>query len=156
MHFCQKLASCSLTYRGVTRGQEGTIPRAPNPYGGAKSLRGRWMTAEGAENSQQCHKYILQSKDLRFEHGGGKLASCLRAPSNLVTPLLLRQQWQKSRCVDAAMLLFHSCFFSHCTVQNKCLRSLPLLAITVSQHFQPKMFAFNSHMRQNAYDRNLK
>ena len=40
------------------------------------------------------------------------------APSNLVTPLLLRQQSQKSRFVGAAMLLFHSCFFSHCTVQN--------------------------------------
>ena len=29
-----------------------------------------------------------------------------------------------------------------------------LLAVTVSQHFLPKMSAFNSHMRQNAYDRN--
>jgi len=41
-----------------------------------------------------------------------------RAPSNLVTPLLLRQQSQESRFVGAAMLLFHSCFFSHCTAQN--------------------------------------
>jgi len=41
-----------------------------------------------------------------------------RAPSRLVTPLLLRQQSQKSRFVGAAMLLLDSCFFSHCTVQN--------------------------------------
>jgi len=39
------------------------------------------MTAGGAEKSQQCHKYILQysifdPKDLRFEHGSVKLASC--------------------------------------------------------------------------------
>jgi len=33
-------------------------------------------------------------------------------------PLLLRQQSQKSRFVSAAMLLFHSCFFSHSTIQN--------------------------------------
>jgi len=40
------------------------------------------MTAEGAEKSQQCHKYFLQytvhllPKSLRFEHAGAKLASC--------------------------------------------------------------------------------
>jgi len=33
--------------RGVTRGQGGTIPRAPNRYG-------------GAEKSQQFHEYFLQ------------------------------------------------------------------------------------------------
>jgi len=35
----------------------------------------------GAEKSQQCHKYFFMTvhllpKDLRFEHGGAKLASC--------------------------------------------------------------------------------
>jgi len=42
--------------------------------------------------------------------------------------------------------------------QSRRLRSrlhhcLPLLAVTVSQHFLPKISAFNSHMRQNVYDR---
>ena len=66
---------------------------------GAESLRGahhgggREMTAGDEKKSQQCHKYLLQystllQKDLRFEHRGDKLASCPRAPSNLVTPLI--------------------------------------------------------------------
>ena len=41
-------------------GKGGAIPRAPNHYGGAESLRRRRITAEGAEKSQQCHKYLLQ------------------------------------------------------------------------------------------------
>jgi len=41
-------------------GKGGTITRAPNHYGDAESLRGRWMTAEGVEKAQNCHKYFLQ------------------------------------------------------------------------------------------------
>jgi len=49
--------------------------------GGAKSQWRRRMAAGGAEKSQRCHKCFLQhstfaSKDLSFEHGGAKLASC--------------------------------------------------------------------------------
>jgi len=54
---------------------------------------------------------------------------------------MLRLQSQKSRFVGAAMLLFHSCFS-----RSTKLRSLPLSAVTVSQHFLPKMFAFNNHI----------
>ena len=36
------------------------------------------------------------------------------------------------------------------------LRGLPLLVVNVSLHYLPKVPAFNSHMRQNAYHRNLK
>ena len=50
-------------------GKGGTISQATNHY---------W----GTEKSQQSHKYFLfnivhlLSKNLRFEHGGAKLASC--------------------------------------------------------------------------------
>jgi len=51
-------------------GKGATIPQATNHYG-------------GTEKSQQSHKYFLffsilhlLSKNLRFEHGGAKLASC--------------------------------------------------------------------------------
>jgi len=59
-----------------------------------------------------------------------------------VTKIALR--WR----LGAAMLLF--------TLHSTKLRSLPLSAVTVSQRFLPKMFAFYSHMRQNTYDCNLK
>ena len=57
-------------------GKGGIIPRAPNHCG-------------VAEKSQQRHKYFLQNstfapKDLRFEHGGDKLASC---PGRYLTSL---------------------------------------------------------------------
>ena len=74
-------------------GKGGTIPRAPNHYGGAKPLRGRRMTAEGTEKSQQYLKYStffntvhLLRKDIVFEHGDDKLASA-RVPPDLDTPL---------------------------------------------------------------------
>ena len=51
-------------------GKGGTIPQATNHY---------W----GTEKSQRSHKYFLSlnivhllSKNLKFEHGGAKLASC--------------------------------------------------------------------------------
>jgi len=42
------------------RGQEGS--NSP----GAETLWGRRMTAGGAENSQQCHKYFLQNSKFAF------------------------------------------------------------------------------------------
>jgi len=59
--------------KGVTRGAQFLGRRVT--IGGAKSLR-VW-----AEKSQQCHKYFLQHvhllpKELSFEHGGAKPASC--------------------------------------------------------------------------------
>jgi len=56
--------------------------------------------------------------------------------------LLLRQQSQKSRFVGAAILLYHSRFFSHCAVQNyEAYRYQQSLSRSM-----PKMSAFNSHM----------
>jgi len=49
----------------------------------ARAQRGgqRGHNSPGAEKSQQCRKYFFNTvhllpKDLRFEHGGAKLASC--------------------------------------------------------------------------------
>jgi len=52
------------------------------------------MAAGGAENSQQYHKYFFNTvhllpKDLDFEHGDAKLASC--PGRHLVTPLITKQ-----------------------------------------------------------------
>ena len=56
--------------------------------------------------------------------------------------LLLRQQSQKSRFVGAAILLYHSRFFSHCAVQNyEAYRYQQSLSRSM-----PKMSAFNSHV----------
>jgi len=87
----------SVDSRGVTMGDKGaTILRAPNYYGGTKSLRGRRMTARSAEKSQQCHKYFLQYSTFASEgfpqvrtRGGGRQTCFLpRAPSYFVTPLV--------------------------------------------------------------------
>jgi len=90
-------------------------------------------------------QYICFRK-ISGSHMEGQTCFLPRAPSNLVTPLLLRQQSQESCFLGAEMLLF--------TLRSTKLRSLPLLAVAVSQHFLLKMSAFNSHMRQNAFDRN--
>jgi len=49
------------------------------------------MTANGAEKSRQCqntffNKVHLLPKDLRFEHGGAKLASCPGPHLNSLRP----------------------------------------------------------------------
>jgi len=54
--------------RGVTSGGKGgTIPWAPICYGSTESLRGRRISAEAAEKSQQCHKYFLQYSKFAIE-----------------------------------------------------------------------------------------
>jgi len=54
---------------------------------------GRRITAEGAEKFRKCHKYFsavnLPPKELSFEHWGRQTCVLPRAPSNLVTPLLV-------------------------------------------------------------------
>jgi len=54
--------------RGVLRGGKGgTITRAAIHYWGAESLKGRRITAGGAQKSQKCHKYFLQYSKRAFE-----------------------------------------------------------------------------------------
>ena len=86
--------------RGVTRGGKGgTIPRAPNHYGGAKSLREapnhcgrRQMTAGSPKSPNNVTNTFLQYST--FASGRPQVRTwerptCFlpRAPSNLVTPL---------------------------------------------------------------------
>jgi len=74
--------------RAVTRGQGVTIPRQPNYYRGAKTLRG---ALQGPNNvaSTFVNTVHLLPKDLRFEHGGAKLVSCPGRHLTCVTPLHL-------------------------------------------------------------------
>jgi len=61
---------------GVTTGGKGsTRPRAPNHYRCAEPVRG---APENINNvtSTFFSEVLLLPKDLRFEHGGAKLASC--------------------------------------------------------------------------------
>ena len=101
----------------------------------------------GARHKVPAMSQILSSmqyicfRKISGSHMEGQTCFLPRAPSNLVTPLLLRQQSQESCFLGAEMLLF--------TLRSTKLRSLALLAVTDSQHFLPKMSAFNSHMRQN-------
>jgi len=84
-----------LSAQGVTRGcMWGTIPRAPNHYWGAEWLRGESKSPDNV-TSTFFNTVNLLPKDLRFNHGGGKLA-----PSNLVTPLCqcLSCWFKKSLC----------------------------------------------------------
>jgi len=64
-------------------GKRGKIPRAPNHCGGAKSLRG---VPENPNNITTTffNTVDLLPKDLKFEHGGAKLASC---PEHHITSL---------------------------------------------------------------------
>ena len=66
--YFQKIFRCLLhNTRDVTRGQGGTISRAPNHYGGSKSHSNVITTFF---KTVGLH---LLPKDLRFEHGGAKL-----------------------------------------------------------------------------------
>jgi len=61
------------------------------------AILGLWgcqMTAEGTEKSQQCHKYFVQYSKFAAERpqvrtGGWQTFFLPRAPSDLVTPLLI-------------------------------------------------------------------
>jgi len=59
----------------------GTISQVPNHYGGAKSLRGSQTTVGAPKSlnnvtSTSFNTVHLLPKDVRFEHGSAKLASC--------------------------------------------------------------------------------
>ena len=91
--------------RNDWRGKGGTIPRAPNHYGGGAtkisftiqagaviSLRGYRIIAGDAEKSQQCHKYFLQyskfaSEKAQVRPWRRQTWFLPRTPSNLVAPL---------------------------------------------------------------------
>jgi len=57
------------------RGKRDTIPRAPNHYGGADSLRGTPKSPNNVTSTFFNTVYLFP-KDLRFERGGSKLDSC--------------------------------------------------------------------------------
>ena len=66
------------------------------------------------------------------------------------------QKLKNGQKIDQILYNGQMCFFMASAFQKWPIWQpcLPLLAVTVSQHFLPKMSAFNSHMRQNAFDRN--
>jgi len=77
---------------GVTTGGKGcTIPRAPDHYGGAESLR-RVKCFLGAPKSHNNFTITFFNtvnfflKDLRFEHGSAKLVSCPGRSLNSLRP----------------------------------------------------------------------
>jgi len=107
----------------LAQGPQNPKATTGNNFPGAESLWGRQINAGGAIKSQQRYKYFIDYSTFASERSqvwtwGRQTCFLPRAPSNLATPLLLQQQSQKSRFVGAAMLLFHLCFISHCTVQN--------------------------------------
>jgi len=61
----------------------GAIPRVPNHYGGAESLQ--WAPKSPNNVASTFFNTVcLLPEDLRFEHGGAKLASC---PGRCLTSL---------------------------------------------------------------------
>jgi len=84
------VTNTTIPCRVVTSGCKGS--NSP----GAESPWGRRMTAGGAEDIQQCHKYFLQysqfaSIRLQIQIWGSQSCFLPRAPSNLVTPLGIMQ-----------------------------------------------------------------
>jgi len=78
MQVTAEFAPSAHRTRGVTRGVKGgTVPRAPNHYGGAKSLRGA-LESLNKGTSTFFNTVHLLPKDLRFVHGNAKPASCPR------------------------------------------------------------------------------
>ena len=82
MHSMGKSMERTAEDQGRSEGGKGAqFPRRRITMGAPNHLRGRRMTAEGAEQSQQYRKVLsstvhLLRKHLRFEHGAVKLASC--------------------------------------------------------------------------------
>jgi len=81
-----KLVLCT----GRNEGEQGG-----HNFPGAESLRGRQMTAGGAEKSQQCHMYILQYSKFASKRSQVRTVerqTCFlpRALSNIVTPLVVQ------------------------------------------------------------------
>jgi len=77
--------------------KEGAIPLAPSHYGGAKSL---WVAPKSPNNvtSTFFNAVHLLPKDLSFEHGGAKLASCPGCYLTLLRPctyVTLKYQFER-------------------------------------------------------------
>jgi len=75
--------------RGVTRGARGHSSRAANHYGGAEWLRGAPESPNKVRNTLFNTAHLLP-KDLRFKHGGAKLASCPRRHLTSLRPCRLQ------------------------------------------------------------------
>ena len=103
---CVKYFALFHLSRGVTTGggKGGTIPRAPNSYGGAESLWGAPKSSNKV-TSTFFNAVQLVPKDLRFAHGGAKLASCPGAPSNLVTKVHLKQYFGAQKIAKVMLLI---------------------------------------------------
>jgi len=93
-----ELIRLSLCYKYfyTIQGPNERIPLAP------KSLLGRRMTAGGAENSQQCHKYFLQynkfpSRRPQIHIWGRQIWFLPRTSCNLVAPLVSCRSPPESR-----------------------------------------------------------
>jgi len=96
------------------------------------------MTAEGAEKSQQCHKYFLQYTTFASERPqvriwGRQSALLARAPSNLVTPLTsVPDHFYNSEVftchVHTHSVLIFPCLHEDCFAKKKwrirCFRSI--------------------------------
>jgi len=72
MHFLSETGKLFANVQVPNEG--GTIPRAPNLYGGAESLRRSSKSPDIVTNTSFNRVHLLP-KDLRFEHGGAKLVS---------------------------------------------------------------------------------
>jgi len=112
---------------------------------------GEWHKVPTLSQIPSSIQYICFRKDLRFGHGSAKPASCPRCHLTslhsgwLAAVATIALRWRSN---------YYFSFMLLCTLHSTKLQSLPLLAVIVSQHFLPKVSAFKSHMRQNAYDRN--
>jgi len=72
----QKHKSDDLIFRGVTKGgQGGTIPRASNDCGGRQMTAGAPKRPHNVASTFFNAIHLL-AKNLKFENGGVKLASC--------------------------------------------------------------------------------
>jgi len=72
----KNIANERMVYKQrVTRGQGSTISRAPNHYGGAETLR-RAPKSPNNLTGTFFNTVNLPPKELRFQYGGAKRASC--------------------------------------------------------------------------------
>jgi len=74
-------ATLWFNQQGRSEGQGGAITRAPIHSGGTEILRGRRLIARTPKNPDNFTRTFFNTihflpKDLRFEYGGAKLASC--------------------------------------------------------------------------------
>jgi len=105
-------------------GKGGTIPRAPNLNGGAKSLWGAPKSPNNVTNRFFNTVYLLP-KDLRFEHG---------APNLLLAPGAIWSRYAPAAAAAVAKIALHwrsdasFPFMLLFTLHSTKLRSLPLLA----------------------------